>query len=562
MAASAPHSPGRWLFGPVPDLLLGCGGLYAAIFIASSLFGEQLRPGQADLIFPLLVLAISYPHYGATLLRVYEQRQDRRGYLYFAVHTSILIAALFIAALYLPAVGVVLVTVFLTWSPWHYTGQNYGLAMMFLRRRGAIVDDGIKRWIYASFICSYILTFLVLHEEAGSAADNLSSVYDANGILFYPLGIPTEVTLIVVPIFGIAYLVTLFVAGSRLLRHASFSDISPAVAIAATQALWFSIPFTVRHWGVSTGVEPIDWDFRIHYFVWIALGHAIQYLWVTSYYARASANWTRGTSYYAKVSIAGIAIWTLPFLLFAPQLVGGPSFDTGLAILIASCVNIHHFVLDGAIWKLRNTRIGNVLLRSQSDTEDGEYRGVEPGLRGRRLVWSVAAITAALALGAFWLEEVQYPSAIATRDFASATRSVEQLRWVGRDSARRRASLGRTLAVHGLAKDGLQQLETSVEMDPQALPYIVIGQIEERRNRWAHALAAYQSALRIEPQNATALQHAGIASLELQNPDRATFFLERALQKRPEDSKTRRALQRAREQSKKKPDVPRSPRTS
>ena len=173
MAASVPHSPGRWLFGPVPDLLLGCGGLYAAIFIASSLFGEQLRPGQADLIFPLLVLAISYPHYGATLLRVYEQRQDRRGNLYFAVHTSILIAALFIAALYIPAVGIVLVTVFLTWSPWHYTGQNYGLAMMFLRRRGAIIDDGIKRWIYASFIFSYILTFIVLHEESGSAADNL-----------------------------------------------------------------------------------------------------------------------------------------------------------------------------------------------------------------------------------------------------------------------------------------------------------------------------------------------------------------------------------------------------
>ena len=48
---------------------------------------------------------------------------------------------------HLPALGTFLVTLYLTWSPWHYTGQNYGLAVMFLRRSGVEVDARTKRWM-------------------------------------------------------------------------------------------------------------------------------------------------------------------------------------------------------------------------------------------------------------------------------------------------------------------------------------------------------------------------------------------------------------------------------
>ena len=76
------------------------------------------------------------PHYGGTLVRVYDQRKDRRAYAIFSVWATALLAALFVWGAFSTLVASVLFTIYITWSPWHYTGQNYGLAVMFLRRSG------------------------------------------------------------------------------------------------------------------------------------------------------------------------------------------------------------------------------------------------------------------------------------------------------------------------------------------------------------------------------------------------------------------------------------------
>ena len=61
-----------WLFGPLPDLLIGCGLLYALALPVFFAYGSEIRARQADALIPMLVLLVSLPHYGATLLRVYE----------------------------------------------------------------------------------------------------------------------------------------------------------------------------------------------------------------------------------------------------------------------------------------------------------------------------------------------------------------------------------------------------------------------------------------------------------------------------------------------------------
>ena len=72
----------RWLYGPVPDLLLGCGLWYAVAFCAFVFAGTGIREGGAASLLPFIVLFFSTPHYGATLLRVYERREDRRAYTF------------------------------------------------------------------------------------------------------------------------------------------------------------------------------------------------------------------------------------------------------------------------------------------------------------------------------------------------------------------------------------------------------------------------------------------------------------------------------------------------
>ena len=48
----------------------------------------------------------------------------------------------------------------------------------------------------------------------------------------------------------------------------------------------------------------------------------MQYLWVTTYYARATEGWRGYAPYLGKTLLAGLAIWTLPVVLIAASLAG------------------------------------------------------------------------------------------------------------------------------------------------------------------------------------------------------------------------------------------------
>jgi hypothetical protein len=448
--ASTPRASG-WLYGPVPDLLLGCGLLYALLFVAFALFGPSLRALQPSFLIPVLILLVSMPHYGGTLVRVYDQRRDRRSYALFSVWATLLIAALFVWGTFASVVASWLFTVYITWSPWHYTGQNYGLAVMFLRRRGVPLSTGVKRLFYASFLLAYGLTFLVFH-SAISLIDYNTSQSENAPVAFLPLGIPPALHRVLFPLAAAAYAATLAATAALLLRRARVRDLVPAAALALTQALWFSIPFAVRYFGVSTGLEPVDLlRNRIEdYFKWVALGHAAQYLWVTSYYARGSGSWRGFPRYFGKVLASGVAVWTLPVLLFAPLVRGRYEYAGGLALLVASAVNLHHFVLDGAIWKLRNSRIASVLIRAEPERPAGLPEPVAPR-KGwlRPAVWVAATAGLAVGVSVLWLEDFALRAAFLRSDYAGLNRVLDRMAWLGRDN-----SAARLLAARGAARAG------------------------------------------------------------------------------------------------------------
>ena len=101
---SSPRSTsGGWLFGPGTDLLLGCGGVYFAIFVLFTLGGSGLRDAQGAWLVAVITLVVSAPHYGGTLLRVYEQRADRRAYALFSLWATLGVALLFVLMSISPA---------------------------------------------------------------------------------------------------------------------------------------------------------------------------------------------------------------------------------------------------------------------------------------------------------------------------------------------------------------------------------------------------------------------------------------------------------------------------
>jgi hypothetical protein len=362
---------GRWLFGPVPDLLLGCGLGYLLLF-AAFLATDTERASIAALgVVPLVSILTGTPHYGATLLRVYESREERRKYAFFAIWVTAAVWALFYLGLYSVLLGSLLLTLYLSWSPWHYTGQNYGIAVMFLRRRGVPLEARTKRLLYLSFVLSYGLTLLALHGASDQGSYSSVAPYKGGSFQLIRLGIPSPYWEVAFVLVGIAYLGTLVGAGAALLRVASARSLLPTATLALTQMLWFAAPVAARHWGLLGPEAPLSTDLTAYAFFWVATGHSVQYLWITTYYAAGSRPAGPRAFYLLKTLAAGSFIWSVPGLVYGLTVEGGPlggvAQGADVFILLASIVNLHHFILDGAIWKLRDGRVARVLIRQEPE---------------------------------------------------------------------------------------------------------------------------------------------------------------------------------------------------
>lgn len=531
------------MHGPAWDLLVGCGLWYVLALFVFSFTGEAIRSGGAMTVIPFALLLCSTPHYGATLLRVYERREDRRGYALFAVHASIALALAFAIGVHSAWVGSWIVTIYITWSPWHYSGQNYGLAVMFLRRRGVALDRVTKRWLHASFTLSYALTFLALH-SGGETTNFVPVSVDPVNYQFMRIGFPSAISDIAIVATALAYALTLIVSGTRLTRRGALRDLAPTAALIVVQALWFSIPLLLRSFAVDAPIEPWTSSYGSYYFMWIAMGHATQYLWITSYYARGESNWTGPSRYFAKTLLAGAAIWTVPTLIFAPGLFGRLPYDGGFAVLAAATVNIHHFVLDGAIWKLRDGRVARMLLRSRSDATEV---GIPDRGWGRQVVWVIGALCIAIMFFATWQSEVVIPAASASGDTATVSEAADGLAWVGRDSAKIRRRLGDTLAARNNFEGAIRQYQRANEIRPTVSTWFKIAELHEREKRWPDAIDAYDAALQINPDEETVLYSMGLARLEIHDLEGAESAFERAARINPERTINQKLLDRTRD---------------
>lgn len=451
----APTQTSRWLYGPVADLMLGCGLLYALVSVVFLLDGGAVFRSVPIMVPALLIALVSAPHYGATLMRVYDRREDRRGYFLFSVVATLALAAVFAVALFDRWTGSVLATVYLTWAGWHYTGQNYGIAAMFLRRRGVKLEGRSRSLLHGSFVLSYALVFLVMHSQAAPVAD------PGDEVRLIPLAIPKSLNDVVIPLTGAAYLGTTAAWTFMLARESRrLSDLGPTLLISVTQALWWSIPYCARFFDFGGGWVPLDWDSRSAFFPWIAGAHALQYLWITSFYARSSSGWHGQARYYLTVLTAGSAIWALPALVFAP---GKGAFDWNFALLLAAAVNIHHFILDGAIWKLRHMKIARVLIsNASSETEDRQSGG---GLR--KLVWGIAVLGLVVTVYSLTEEYLIESAARRARDLEGVARSLDRQAWLGKTSAFEHFKLGRQFELAGKPDEATAQFEISAGMKPR-----------------------------------------------------------------------------------------------
>ena len=525
---------GGWLYGPSTDLLLGAGlGYVASIPLLALVSGVSGLRDWPVLIPILLSLFISGTHYGATILRVYEQRRDRRKYALFAVWTTVALCVLFVAGANNVLIGSILVTLYVVWSPWHFSGQNYGVALMFLRRRGVVVEPAAKRWLYLSFVLSFVMWLFILTGERYVTPGVVArtTLPDASALIYHlpSFRIPPRVLEIAVPLVALAYVGSLAATGALLLRNArSARDLAPAAGLVAVQALWYSLPVVLLVVADSP-LNGLAWTA-----VWVSAAHGLQYLWVTSYYAKQEDPSHRIGSYLARALLAGSTVTILPGLLVAPGLLGSVPWDLGLGLLLVSVVNLHHFILDGAIWKLRDGRVARLLL---NDAPAPPASVPAPDARPSRLRVAMAVLgVASLAIAGsdVWLRE--FVIGRAGEDLPRRAQGLEQLAWIGRDSPPAHTRLAWQLVQRDEPEAALTEFQRSVELHPSAEAWVGIGYLHGIHERWPEASEAFAAALAEDPDHVFALVNSSRVAIRLGRPDQARAALEHARTLAPQNA--------------------------
>lgn len=339
-----PAGRGPWLYGPVPDLLVGCGA-WSLPLLALTFWLQRIHAVEVAFAFYLLAVFCNNPHYMATIYRAYHTAEDFKKYRFFTVYVTVMIALTVVLTHLVPGLFPWAVTLYITWSPWHYTAQNFGIAQMMIRRTGAHADPVARHLLYGSYVASFAMWFLTLH-----AARDQADPY------FLSLGIPAAISEPSLAVFALIFAGCSGVAFVRLARTLPLRGLVAPLTLTVTQLLWFVLPTTLTRFGVL--------QLPASYFSAGALAfmHCAQYLWITSHYARGETTARPAFSfarYYLLLVIGGIALF-VPGPWMASRVIGRDFVESFLIFM--ALVNLHHFILDGAVWKLRDGRIARLLL--------------------------------------------------------------------------------------------------------------------------------------------------------------------------------------------------------
>jgi len=445
----------RWISGPLADLTIGCGAwsapLLALTFALDGRYSAQLAIG-----FYALALFSNYPHFYATVYRIYGSRGELARYRHFALHATVLLVVAALLAHLVPFVAPFLFTAYITWSPWHYSGQNFGIAMMFARRNGAQPTRADRNWLLTAFVASYLMVFVTLHSGVSAEPYVVS------------LGIPNGVGQFMRILLFLLFVGAAVRSMMPLVRASGVRALAAPLTILVTQFLWFCVP-TFLEIAFDARIPRTSYSASI-----LAFMHGAQYLWITSYFTRREAERDEGRQwrplvYYATLVVGGIALF-LP----GPWLVSSLFHRdfTSSFLIFTALVNIHHFVLDGVVWKLRDGRIASLLVGGKAASSAAK-RGVERAARSLPgwLTWfagaspvaravRVAAVSLLLALAG--IDVTRYVLAHGTADLGRlATAAV-----LTPSDAAVRARLASVYSKEGRTDEAIAELRRAVSLDP------------------------------------------------------------------------------------------------
>ncbi len=357
--------------------ILMCGGLLTYGFVwPESYDGLDSDTISSWKVTLLLVALINYPHFVASYRLLYSSRENMKRFPWAALYVPGLLIVLAVVANSLLMVGdrmgggadrfaevmgtngpaeailnntcwaigsgidTALIAVSIIYLAWHYNGQAWGMTASFAYIGGVRFDATERRMIRAAYRA--MLGTHVLWLVPGF----LSDVERNTGM---------DVTSIRVSLEAISYIY--FAIAALVTIPSGLLGFQRAARRTGKQIPWRSVlPWvSIYFWYLLLYVH-------VYFFLVIQLAHAFQYL---SFPLRVDLNrYDRAAPHSAAIRACRVTMVYL--LLFAGGLIllwlpgeleySGylPSRVFSVASTISIIVNIHHYFVDGAIWKISN----------------------------------------------------------------------------------------------------------------------------------------------------------------------------------------------------------------
>jgi len=514
------------LFNPALDLLVGCGAWSLPLIALTSLV-TQWNAGAMAAAFYFLTVFCNNPHYMATVYRAYHTGADFNQYRFFTIYVTVLLILTVTLVHLVPALFPWVVTAYLIWSPWHYSGQNFGIAMLLARRAGAQPGRLERNLLFASYLVAYAVWLIAL--QSLEAPDP--------GLILVRL--PRAVTDPLLPLLSLGFVALAGAALVRLARSGGVRVILAPALLSLAQGLWFIGPPWLQHF------RGFQLPAAFYTAGILAFMHCAQYLWITTYYARREAEHSgvaplrpfHFLRYYAILIVGGLALF-VPGPWIASRLLGHEFVESFL--IFAALVNLHHFILDGAIWKLRDHRVARLLVgfNAPAAREAGTGEGLpellgwlggkHPAARSIRYSFVVGVVAAGL------LDQTQFNLAGRDAGFPQLARA----QTLNPHDARIYFNRARLLMREGNLEAAERELRRALDINPRSVAaQQLMGEVLVKRGATAAAFEHYNRMMELFRPDLASLMNSGVLARQLGSNSLAIQRFDEALSLAPEQAR-------------------------
>ncbi len=322
---------GRSFVHPLFDYLLIGGGLSLVATVVAVLYPQHTELlGLTTLAY--LVLLSNSAHFAASTVRLYTKPGTYRS-LPFLTMLFPLVSLLVLAACMGLAggVGPHVQALYLTWSPYHYAAQAYGLAVMYAYRSGCQLVPADKKLLWWASMLPF------LHAFTSGVGIGLDWLVPASVLTLPPVDATLRFVAHVLPYAGIGVVPLLF---GKIWRSPSGPLPVISVLMLVTNAVWWFV------------LDPIG------AFTWATIFHGLQYLAIATIFhvkdQMAQPGNRHGTlhhvlRFYGASLLLGYGLFNCLPWAFASA---GFGLLESIALVVAA-INVHHFIVDAYIWRTK-----------------------------------------------------------------------------------------------------------------------------------------------------------------------------------------------------------------